>query len=983
MQLITRRRVVGVRAHALTSVSLGAMITAMVAGGAQAQTPAPAQSAQAPAVEEIVVTGSRVVRDGYEAPTPVTVVGVEQFEQSGFPNLFDAVRTMPAFGVSSDGTRAGGNSVSSGSQGQNTFNLRSLGSTRTLSLLNGHRMVSSDLNGAIDTNIFPQNLITRVDVVTGGASAAYGSDALAGVANFILNSEFTGVKGEVSSGITTFGDDWTAKTNIAVGFPFAGGRGHVLASYDWAWDPGVFPMSARAWNHVAWKILPNTAYGTGAGQSTSVPAFLLRSNTGLINETAGGIISAGPLKGIAFTKDGTPFQFIYPATQGGAYMAGGNAALGDSTQYAQNVTTRSRLENFYARVSYDVTDNVNIYAHYIANYSKTFGLSKLDDSPGTIVIKADNPFIPASVATQMTALKLTSFNMGSFLLDIPNLSSDFKRRTFSYAIGAQGKADLAETTWSWDAFFQYGLAKNNLKVPTRNNVRFPLAIDAVRAANGTIVCRVNADAVTTNDDPNCFPFNPFGWGKNDPNVIKYVKGQTWRLQDNYEKLMEFSVNGEPFQSWAGPISVAFGGGWRQEKVVDDNAGPNPYDPVSLTRPFSAGNYLPTNGQYDVTEGYLETVIPLAKETAWAKALDFNAAVRATDYTTSGYVTTWKLGLTYNPMDDVRFRLTRSRDIRAPNLGEVFATGTGGQSGGVLDPFNNNQAAPLFLTQTVGNPNLTPEKADTLGLGVILQPRFFPGFSASVDYFNIDISDAIQSVNAQNTLNLCFAGQTNLCANINRAAPTPGQTVGTITLVTSRPTNYLNLLARGIDFEASYTTRLDEIVSSWSGALSARVLATRNLKLATNDGLNPVQDQVGNNSASGNGTPRWKYVVNLTYANDPFTVSFTGRGISSGDYGPSYRKEACTSGCPVSSLFQQTIDYNYIAGQWLFDVNMVYKLMHKADSGADVDAFLTISNIVNSDPPVVANINTEYWHRTNSLLYDVLGRAFRAGVRFKY
>src|SRR5581483_1777046 len=191
--------------------------------------------------------------------------------------------------------------------------------------------------------------------------------------------------------------------------------------------------------------------------------------------------------------------------------------------------------------------------------------------------------------------------------------------------------------------------------------------------------------------------------------------------------------------------VAFGGGWRNEKVRDDNAGPNPYDPVSLTRPFSAGNYLPTNGQYDVTEGYVETVIPLAKETAWAKSLDFTAAVRATSYTTSGYVTTWKAGVTYNPIDDIRFRLTRSRDIRAPNLGEEFATGTGGQSGGVLDPFNGNQAAPLFLTQTVGNTSLQPEKADTLGLGVVVQPKFFPGLSASVDYYDITINNAVQSV----------------------------------------------------------------------------------------------------------------------------------------------------------------------------------------------------------------------------------------------
>jgi iron complex outermembrane receptor protein len=740
-------------------------------------------------------------------------------------------------------------------------------------------------------------------------------------------------------------------------------------------------VSAREWNHVAWKILPNTAYGTGVGQSTSVPQFLVRDHTGLVNESPGGIISAGPLKGTAFMKDGTPFQFIYPATAGGAFIAGGNAPYNDTTQYAQNITTQSRLENFFLRPSFDLTDNINVYGQFIASYSKTYGLSKLDDSPGTIVIKADNPYIPTAVAAQMTALKLTTFNMGSMLLDIPNLSSNFKRRTWSYALGAEGKADVADTTWSWDVYGQYGLARNNLRLPTRNNNLFPLAIDSVRNANGQIVCRVNADAVTTNDDPRCLPFNPFGWGKNDANVIAYVKGTSWRLQENYEKLVEFSANGEPFSSWAGPVSIAFGGGWRQEKVRDDNAGPNPYDPVSLTRPFSAGNYLPTNGQIGVTEGYIETVIPLAKDTAWAKALDFNGAVRATDYTTSGYVTTWKAGLTYSPLDDVRFRFTKSRDIRAPNLGEIFATGTGGQSGGVLNPFNGNQALPLFLTQTVGNPSLKPEKADTLGLGVVLQPTFFPGFSAAIDYYDITINGAIQSVNAQNTLNLCFAGQQALCDNItgtNIKAPN-----GTVTLVTSRPTNYLSQVARGIDFEATYTTNLDNLVDSWNGNLTIRALASRNLELSTDDGLNPVQDQVGNNSAAGSGVPYWKYAVNVTYALDPITIGVSGRGVSAGNYGPSYAKTACTSGCPVSTLFQQTIDYNYIAGQWLFDVNLNYKIMHKADSGADVEAFVTISNIVNSDPPVVANINTEYWMRTNSLLYDVLGRAFRGGIRFKY
>jgi len=973
----------GLRPRTMKTVSALALMTATFAAmnGARAQTPpAPPQPAT---VDEIIVTGSRIVRDGYEAPTPVTVIGVEQIQQSGFPDLFNAVRTMPAFGSSGEGTRAGGNSVSSGRQGQNTFNLRNLGETRTLSLLNGHRIVSSDLNGAIDTNVFPQPLISRVDVVTGGASAAYGSDALAGVVNFVIDSEFQGVKGEVSSGITTYGDNWTGKANIAAGTAFANGRGHVVASYEWNFDPGLFPMSAREWNHVAWKVLTNSAYGTGPGQSTSVPEFLVRSNTGLINASPGGIITAGPLKGTAFNMEGVPFEFIYPSTQGAGFIAGGMAPLNDTSQYSQNVTTRSRQENVFLRTSYDLSDNVTVYAQFINHFSKTAGLSKLDDSQGNLTILADNPYIPAEVRARMVALGLTSFTMGSFNLDIPNLSSNFKRRTWVYSTGLEGSTDVMETNWTWEVFAQYSLAKNNLQVATRNNQLFPRAVDSVRNANGATVCRVNADANAANDDPRCLPYNPFGWNKNDQAVISYVKGITHRLQDNSEKLAEFSVSGEPFELWAGPVSIAFGGGWREEKVVDPNFGPNAYDPVSLTRPFSAGNYLPTNGKYSVTEGYIETVVPLAKDEAWARSMDVNAAVRATDYSTAGYVTTWKVGLTYNPIDDIRLRGTLSRDIRAPNLGEIFATGTGGQAGGIRDPFNGNQTAGLFLTETVGNPNLVPEKADTLGLGIVLQPTFLPGFSAAVDYYSIDIKGAIQQVNAQTTLDLCFIGQTALCQNIQRGPATATNPAGTIILVTSRPTNYAFNLTRGLDFEASYTVNLDEWVDSWSGSFMLRGLAAHVIESTSDDGLNPPLDTAGNNSNTNPGPPYWKFFLSATYALDPVTVGLTARGVSSGHYGPLYVRQACTSGCPVSTPFQRTIDFNHIEGQWLYDVNVNFKFLHKEDSMVDADAFLVVSNILNSDPPVVATSSPEYWHRTNSLLYDVLGRSFRAGIRFRY
>jgi outer membrane receptor protein involved in Fe transport len=925
-------------------------------------TPSEEARSGSPIVSEVVVTGSRVIRDGYEAPTPVTVIGVEQIQQAPQQQISDFVNRLPAFagGMS---TTSGGNEISTGRQSQNNLNLRGLDVFRTLVLLDGHRIVAGDVNGAVNINDLPQSLISRVDVITGGASAAYGSDALAGVVNFGLDKDFTGVKSELQGGTTTHGDNDSYKANLTLGTKFAGDRGHFIASGEFARNDGIFgATSSRNWGYDTAHIIANPAYNAATGQ-TSVPQFLIRSQASTLLATPGGIITGGPLRGIDFAEDGSPRLYRYGSLTNSQYNVGGDWRYSDVTAYNQSLANRLNRKNFFGRVSFDLSDNLSLFINYIDSESTGFARSKLDDSLNTLTIKIDNPYLDPSIAARMGQLSLPTFPFGSFNLDMPYITTFNRRHTTSVSGGLEGDFDLFGSNWKWDVYGQVGKARSNINGRVMNRANFLMAIDSVRTPNGAIVCRVNGDASTANDNPACVPWNPFGYNQNTAAAVAFSKGLATLLQEVTENVATTGINGEPFNSWAGPISIAAGVEWREEKVTGKP------DALSLQSAYSAGNFKGTNGHYNVTEGYLETVIPLAKDVAFARSLDFNAAVRATDYSTSGYVTTWKAGVTWNPLDDVRFRFTRSRDIRAPNLGELFAAGTGGQSPGVLDPFNNNAVLPTFLNQTIGNPNLQPEKADTTGVGVVFQPSFLSGFSASVDWYDIDVKGAIDTVGTQDTLNRCFLGQQDMCALITRDAN------GVITFVTSRPYNLATLHERGLDIEASYRKPLDSIVSSLKGDIDVRLLGTHVDFFKRDDGLNPVLDSAGDNA--GTGPLKWRWLLSAGYSLDPISITYTGRYMSDGHYAATYVQ--CTANCPASTPFAQTIDNNRIPSRYYSDLSLAYNF--DTSGGSSGQVYLNIVNLMDKQPPAIASAN--YWYMpTNPQLYDTIGRAFFAGVRFK-
>lgn len=963
-----------------TAASIIALMTAMPTVASAAE----GQEAQG-SLEEIVITGSRIVRDGYEAPTPVTVVGAEVLQDASKTNIADVLNNLPAF-QGSTRLANGSTSLSGANAGSSSFNLRGMGPERTLVLFDGRRMPPAFINGVVDTGQLPDALVSRVDVVTGGASAAYGSDAVAGVVNYILDKEFTGVKGQGSAGITSRRDRGEYKVALAAGFRFANDKGHVLLSGDFSRSAQLRGYE-RDWNTIGYIQFASPYFGTNAaaGQSTTNPQLITRYNAGMTDMYPGGIITAGPLKGIAFGAGGEPFNFDYGSLAFGTYHVGGQWRESNMMAIA-SLSPVNPVKHMYNRVSYEINDNVKVFADFIFGQSYTFSFCCYQYYHGNITVKSDNAFIPAAVATQLAARGITQFNLGKTVRDLPAFGAGFDRQSHIYTVGAEGAVNAFDNDWSWNFYAQRGIAHISGKAPQSNVDRFAAAIDAVRTSTGSIACRVNTDATTANDMPGCIPYNLFGLPANDrplaapavnsQGALDYITGgiQPYLGQRLLRDSISFDFSGEPFSTWAGTVSVAAGAEYRTDKVVSVN------DPDSTLRKHYSTNFAqPFSAKNSVTEGFVETVVPLARDESWAQSLDLNAAARFTSYSTSGFVTTWKAGATYNPISEVRLRVTQSRDIRAPNLVELFTSPSTGRTTS-RDPFRGNASFPRF-TVSIGNPALVPEKADTTGLGIVYQPEWFPGFSASVDYFRINVKGVIATVDAQLIIDQCFAGDQAMCAFVTRQPLTPAQIAagiqyGDLDSVIQKPINQNKRLVKGLDLEASYRTPLGDIVDGWDGDLALRVVATHAITNATDTGV-LVTDTAG---ANGDSVPDWSMTINASYSLDPFRISWTGRYISPGVISNNFI-ECAAGSCPTPiPAGKTTVDTNQVAGYFTSDVSLAYRFYQDGQNNAE--AFLTIDNVLDKDPARLPQTGNAYSPHTNANLYDVLGRVFRGGIRFR-
>lgn len=938
----------GLRGHLAGSVSIAAMCFAVGTTQARAQNaPASGPSSSASgAIAEIVVTGSRVARPNNTSPTPVTTFSVEELQKASPSTISESLRTLPALQASTGPNR---NTGSTGG-GQTYLNLRGLGAQRTLFLVDGQRFVATNTTGSVDVNLVPSALISRVDIVTGGASAAYGSDAVSGVVNFVLNNKFEGLKGSVQYGQTDWNDNREFVASLAAGRSFANGRGHVVGSFEYYNNDGI-KGDARAFARAGYQIIavPGAA-GTPASPSSILGSNvkLVTSNAGLILNGNGGSAAANAsFRGITFNPDSSSRQFNFGTLTSTGTQVGGD---GVDNGIIQQLSRPLNRKVFFLRSDYDLTDKISVYGEAVYGAVESDYINGQNNHNSTavqtafITIQPDNAYLPASIRNQMIASGVKTLTMTRW--DTEGGPAHTLNQNYTTRLLGGFKADLGHS-WKLDGYYEWGQNRNNDLIKNTDIVgNFNQATDAVvNPANGQVVCRSTLTAPTNG----CVPFNPFGVGAASAAAAAYVVGTAPAYTTTNEQVFSTNISGEPFNTWAGPVSVATGFEYRRETANVTS------DALSLVGGYKLGNQQPWSGKYDIKEGYFETVVPLAKDLMLARLLEFNGAVRETDYSNSGAVTTWKAGLSYKPWDDLRLRVTRSRDIRAPSLSELYSAGRQQVASG-QDPFKGNASFANVSVSTTGNPNLTPEIADTWTYGFVYQPSWASGLVISADYYDIKIANAIGTPTQQYALNECYAGVSSLCSLIIRDA------TGALVSFKSSPVNYSQAATNGIDYDISYRVPASTWFKWWRGNLILHGLANWVEHNTTTLPGTPQQDIAG---TILNTDPHWQFQISGTYTFGPLSATMIDRFIGAGVYDKLQ---------PPNKLnLQQVNSVDYVDGQISYDLPQL---------GRGGQIYLNVRNLFNLGPPATP-VPGNLAIGTNAALYDTYGRMWRLGVKFGF
>ncbi len=926
----------------------------------------PSTAAQAP-LQEVTVTGTRLtLLPGMATPTPVTSVPAAQMLSIGAGDIIQGLSLLPSLsGTVTPQTQDGGTTAGQGDY----LNLRRLGQVETLVLLDGIRVMPLNTANDVDVSMIPQALVSRVDVVTGGASAAYGSDAVAGVVNFVLNTHYTGFKIDVGHGESGVGDGARNELSMAWGAPFLNDRAHVIASFNWIKsDAADYNLRPWADGHCA---LINNPGVTTATMSPDHPLDIPACNVTEPYASSGGAIISGPLtsatQGISFGPGGVPNPFVYGADHTSAFQVGGTGdpiAVGDTFSF---INPRNNMTAF-SHVDYDVSDDVQAFAQVMMGRSTAEYPETASNFAGTtrpFTIYSGNPFIPSSIQSEMTALNVPSFQLGIDPLSWGLILANEHEETYDALAGLKGAFGKG---WSWEVHYDHGHTEWTMTQPNNPDLsNLYRAVDAVTAPNGTTVCE--SALVDPAAYSGCVPIDLFGQGAASPQALAYImQGNTPLLDEDTMVYNDATatINGTPFSLWAGPISFAFGVEWRQLLGIQSTDAISQEYPVDFTdvrgvpssiAPQDGGwltsNPQPYSGEYTVKESFLEFEVPLAKDVPFAKELDLNAAGRLTDYSQSGLVETWKAGMTWQPVNDLLFRATESRDIRAPNIANLYA-GLSTGSENVTDPFE--KGGTYFVRfSTLGNTNLVPERATTFTGGLTYQPSWLSGFAFSADYYDIRITDLISSYSAQQELNYCYEGDTALCSNILR------QPDGIIYLILQPTLNLNQAATEGVDLDVSYHKEV------LGGALTTRLIGTHVITQSTTD-VTPtgnIEDQNAGNLSAG--SPSWLLTETTSYDRGPIGVDLTGRFVSSGVLE--------TTDLPGTISPAE----NQLPSNFTLDVGLRYTL---ASLPGTPEFYLTITNVLNKAPPLIpGSLLTSV--DTNPTLYDIMGRYFFGGVRMSF
>lgn len=897
----------------------------------------PDDTASPQADKDIIVTGSRIGRSGYTTPTPVTVINSDQLVKASPSTIADSLRTIPALTATSGPQRASGTQGG----GQAFLNLRNLGAVRTLTLLDGRRFVAASQFGTVDVNLLPSGLIQRVDIVTGGASAAYGSDAVAGVVNFVLDTKYTGLKGEVNKGISSEGDNAETRAVLTGGVSLLSDRLHLIGSAEYYKNDGILE-GARDWARRGSNLINGPTGGPTLISAEDVR--VIGTYGGLLTGGTGGTAAQNALfRGLQFGPGGTvaPYSF-------GSYLTSTQQIGGDgvNSELFQEINRPLERAAFFGRAEYDLTDRFSVYGEASYGTTSTRYSTSVNRHQVTnpITVRRDNAFLPQQVRALFAANPaVTSASMLRYSVEGGFTDVDIKTDTDRYVGGFKGELGGLKI----NGYYQHGRTKQRTDVLNNEiTANFTRAVDAVvNPATGQIVCR----STLTDPGNGCSPFNVFGEGSPSAAALAYTRGTSRTNSTFTEDVAAINVSGTAFQGWAGPISFATGFEYRKEKAELT------VDALSRAGAFLFANPQPWSGQYDVKEGYVETVVPLLRDVTLFRNLEFNGAVRYTDYSTSGGVTTWKAGLSWTPFDSLRLRGTRSRDIRAPNLSELFTSGRT-NTVTVTDPFRNNvRLSGIFVTNS-GNATLQPEKADTLTLGAVYSPTFVPGFTMSVDYYDIKIKDAIGTLTGQQTLDQAFAGNAIAQSLIQRDA------AGNLTTLLAYPINLSELQTNGVDVEASYRVPLASMFRT-DATLSVRTVVSYVGKLATTTPGSPSIDRAGEVGISAN--PHWRFNAQADFYKGGFNFFNQVRFIGSGRYDNTRGPTA--------------VDLQTIKAQAYWDTQIGYRF-DQVGKGAEL--FLNVSNVLDQKPPFAPG-DGSIPVATNTALYDTFGRLFRVGFRFSF
>ena len=856
---------------------------ALLTAAATASSTVLAQDEQvAKKIERVEVTGSRILREGAIAPAPVTVISGDQLVNSGAVNIGEALNNLPALGNTYSMANSG---RFIGTAGLNILDLRNMGTDRTLVLVNGKRHVSSSAGSqSVDTNTIPSVWIERVEIITGGASAVYGADAVTGVVNFILKDNIEGLDVSLTRGFADLNSYNNKKATFSYGSNFNDDRGNAAFAVEYSGQDSLNALD-HPWTSTSFSSLPNQAQTDENKNSADFPDDILTPNPGYYAINDSGVYALeDPTKLINSFNPDSSARDLYIGNNADPYSCA-NCDFFNLGQF-EEIQPEFERYNVNFKVNYDVTDDLNVYfdAKYVNSQGESIGQPAFFFFDSDNSIKLDNPYLDPSIKARMQEEGVDSIMINRMMSDLGRRVENNTRETTRFVTGLQG---TVFEDWELDTSIVYG--KTELDRENGANMilaNYFNALDAVEDANGNIVCR-SAEAQADG----CVPVNIMGFGAPSQQAIDYINTVSIGDSTIEQTVVSASLaNGAIYELPAGYVGIAFGAEYRKEESETnepDNAEGTFFNALGEDK-----------GSFNVREVFFEATMPILTDLPLIQDLVFDTAVRHADYSTIGEATSWKLGLDWTVNDELRVRVTQSAALRAPNISEVFGAASqtfysvddpcraenlanlsnattrsaNCSALGVASDFNSGYDSASLDGLTSGNRDVKGEESTSTTVGIVYQPEFLDNALLTIDYWEIDLENAIDTIDAQEILDRCVDSTTGInnqyCNLITRNAS------GEISLIQNSVLNVAGQKASGVDFELGYD------FDALEGSFKTRLIGTYLIERKDY----PFQDDPSSyiEYAGTTGEAKWQTNLSLTYAKDNFYSTVETRFISEVD-----------------------------------------------------------------------------------------------------